>query len=222
MGAIVNSTHFDLSHVTGVARALADADPGWNEDSKNQLDANPDFHERGKRAIITPTFELKKQGVNWIINVVGPYGFQEKWEEKLNKTYLDALSVANKNKLKSIIFPPISTDKHKITDIDGKKVVITPDKATTIAIAAVDRFINETQELFLQEIYFISRPGEDDLPYFTAYKKALQNLYTLKYPIRAKLRVFFEKIKKWKKELSVGTFAILASLYLLKKYYPSQ
>lgn len=169
--AIVNAANFDLAHGGGVAGVLRKADPEWNNYCAKQIETfkKDGFKDGGIRAVITPTFELKKRKVQYIINAVGPEGNDPQWEAKLKKTYLDALDVSNGNGIKNIVFPPISTG---IFAKNSKgKVVITPSKAAKIAISATSEFLQNNPDQF-KTIQFTSIES-DGLVHFLAYRKAL-------------------------------------------------
>jgi len=258
--AIVNPANFKLEHSAGVAEALAVADPEWNShciENKEDLVSKSKFQGNATRALITPTFRLRNQGVKWIINAVGPSGIDSDWKKKLKTTYLHTLSLETNlgnEPIKSLIFPPISTG---IFAFKSRKVVITPTKAAEIAISTVRTFILSNNKSPLKKIYFTSRK-KDGPVHLIAYKKALQlpftksensNLEKVEKDYITKLERERKKqvqssqsrklkkqeeegalkkqkepkkeVKKWGIRLAVGTLAIIASLYLLKKYYPS-
>ena len=169
--AIVNAANFDLAHGAGIAGALRNADPAWDKHCTEKIEnfKKDGFKDGGIRAVVTPAFELKKRnGIQYIINAVGPQGNDSQWEAKLKKTYLDTLAVSNGQGIKDIVFPPISTGIFA-RNAQGE-VVITPDKAAKIAIAAVKEFLQENKHQF-KEIQFTSI--ESDPVHFLTYQKAL-------------------------------------------------
>jgi len=171
--AIVNAANFNLAHGGGVAGVLRKADPEWNEYCAKKIEnfKKDGFKDGGIRAVITPAFELKKRnGIQYIVNAVGPEGNDPQWETKLKQTYLDAFTVANEHGIKNIVFPPISTG---IFAKNSKgKVVITPSKAAKITISAVKEFLQKNQPQF-EKIQFTSIES-DGLVHFLAYKNALK------------------------------------------------
>ncbi len=171
--AIVNAANFDLANGGGVAGVLRKADPAWDKHCTEKIEnfKENSFNDGGIRSVVTPAFELKKRnGVQYIVNAVGPQGNDQQWETKLKKTYLDTLAVSNGHDIKDIVFPPISTG---IFAKNSKgKVVITPSKAAKIAIAAVEEFLQKNQRHQFKEIQFTSIES-DGLVHFLAYKKAL-------------------------------------------------
>ncbi len=170
--AIVNAANFNLAHDGGVAGVLRKADPEWNKHCVEKIKNFKDdgFKDGGIRAVVTPVFELKKKnGIQYIVNAVGPEGYDPQWEAKLKKTYLDALTASNKHGIKNIVFTPISTGIFA-KNLKGK-VVITPSGAAKIAILAVREFFEKNQHQF-DKIQFTSIKS-DGLVHFLAYKKAL-------------------------------------------------
>jgi len=171
--AIVNAANFNLAHGGGVAGALREADPEWDKYCAKEIEnfKKDGFKDGGTRAVVTPAFELKKRnGIQYIVNAVGPEGDDPQWEAKLNKTYLDVLDSANKYGIKNIVIPPISTG---IFAKNAKgKVVITPGKAAKIAISATKEFLQNNPDQF-QTIQFTSIES-DGLVHFLAYKNALK------------------------------------------------
>lgn len=246
--AIVSPTTFNLDNNLGVAKALATADPQWDEESRENIKTlrKKYYFKKGKtRSAITPTFKLKYNGVKWIINTVGPEGSNPNWEKLLREAYFHTLFAADKHKVRDIIFPPISTGNNSL-DSDGR-VVITPTKAATIAFSAIQTYIHQNPRSFIRKIYFTSRPEDGPVHFFAHAKAALKAMkrcltddnekeladseekyiWNLEAPTKfAKFQKYITNkkdvlknfIKQRKAPLALGTLAILASLYLLKKY----
>lgn len=101
--AIVNAANNQLSQGGGICGAIFK-----EADSENlQKECNVyKYCETGK-AVITSGYNLKARH---IIHAVGPVYFESKNpSEELKNTYLSSLKLADKNNLKSIAFPCIST-----------------------------------------------------------------------------------------------------------------
>ena len=169
VAAIVNAANFDLVHDDGVAKALKEADPRWDNICKEKIKnfKKNGFKDGGMRAVVTPAFALN--GIQYIVNAVGSDGNYPGWEDQLKKTYLDTLTVSKECDIKSISFPPISTGLFA-KDAE-EKVVITLDKAAKIAISATREFLQKNRQSF-REIRFTSIEKVPE--HFFAYKNALK------------------------------------------------
>lgn len=111
--AIVNPANSILAHGGGIARAISNASgPQLQTWSDNQRLHNGKRVAVGK-AIISPSFDLHKKGIKYIVHTVGP-DFRDS-VEKLNgeqllyNAWYNALIAADTQKISSITFPSIST-----------------------------------------------------------------------------------------------------------------
>lgn len=105
-------------------------------------------------ACITPSFNLKKQGIKYIIHAVGPdcrIIKNSKEQDKLLKgAYLRSLELATEEKAQSIAFPFISSAIYAFPK----------ERAATIALKTIIDFAN-TQPTSLTHIYFVLFSPED-------------------------------------------------------------
>lgn len=102
VGAIVNAANAELKTGGGVAGAIHNAaGPGLEEETRPLAPIQP-----GK-AVITSAHNLPN---DYIIHCLGPvYGRDKPEEELLRNCYKNALYLAEKNNVKSIAFPLISS-----------------------------------------------------------------------------------------------------------------
>ncbi|HLJ31173.1 MAG TPA: macro domain-containing protein [Candidatus Babeliales bacterium] len=155
--AIVNAANENLSHGGGVAGAIAKA---AGPQLQQYSDAMP-LIAQGKRcpmgmAVITPAFNLKKNGIKKIIHVTGPRGTTFNKEQLLRDAYQSGLQVAEENNIRTIAFPAISTA------IFGYDI----NEATPIAFAAVRDFIKKHPKAFNEVRFILFSDGD-----LAVYKK---------------------------------------------------
>lgn len=160
--AIVNAANEDLSHGGGVARAISNA----AGPKLQQYSDDMPILAKGKRcptgsAVITPAFNLEKNGIKKIIHVTGPRGTTPNKEQLLRDAYQNGLKVAANNGLRSIAFPAISTA------IFGYDI----NEATPVAFAAVRDFIKEHPKAF-DEVRFVLF-SDNDLAVYKKYENEL-------------------------------------------------
>lgn len=111
--AIVNPANSMLAHGGGIARAISNAaGPQLQIWSDKQPLHNGERVAVGK-ATISPSFDLDKKGIKYIIHTVGP-DFRNPVEKQNGKLLLydawyNALTLADKQGISSITFPSIST-----------------------------------------------------------------------------------------------------------------
>jgi O-acetyl-ADP-ribose deacetylase (regulator of RNase III) len=114
--AIVNAANKYLEHGGGVALAIAKACVGSGEEytriskeeMKKQIGRN--YIEHGE-VVVTPSFNLEKIGIKYVIHTVGPIcrgEWNEGFKEKLVKALRAPLDKAEELKLKSIALPAVS------------------------------------------------------------------------------------------------------------------
>jgi O-acetyl-ADP-ribose deacetylase len=127
--AIVNAANKHLKGGGGVCGAIFNA-AGWSklQEACDKIPSTQDIRCPVGEARITDSFDLKKQGIKYIIHAVGPDGRQIKDQEQqkklLEKAYTASLDLASKHKLKSIAFPFISSGIYKIdADLAAKAAV---------------------------------------------------------------------------------------------------
>lgn len=108
--AIVNPTNPDLFHKTGISKDIANTAGNrlleWSNKQKNKPVEG--------QALISPAFNLTKNGTKFIIHVVGPRlrkGSQPTDAQKilLEDAWENAIKIAKNNNIKTIAFPSIST-----------------------------------------------------------------------------------------------------------------
>lgn len=139
--ALVNAANVHLSHGGGVARALSQAaGPQLQKYSFTMPSLGAGMGEKVGvgQAVVTPAFDLQKNGVQWIIHAVGPQIPAGKKptksdEQLLYDAYFNSLFQAKTIGAKRVAFPSISTN------IFGYDIKM----ATPIAKQAVTDFINQ-------------------------------------------------------------------------------
>ena len=149
--AIVNAANENLKHGGGVARAIAKA---AGSRMQQYCDTMP-IISNGERcpvgqAVITPAFDLEKVGIKKVIHATGPRGNNPDKKQLLRDAYQNSLRVAQKNSLKSIAFPAISTA------IFGYDI----NEATPVAFAAVRDWIKQHPNV-LDEVRFVLFSDKD-------------------------------------------------------------
>jgi O-acetyl-ADP-ribose deacetylase len=117
---------------------------GGGVDGAIHRTAGPELLEECKTLNGCPTGEAKiTKGYNlkakYVIHTVGPVwnGGKYKEEDKLANCYRNSLSLAVKNKIKSISFPSISTGVYRFP----------VDKASKIALLEINNFLKEDKSL---------------------------------------------------------------------------
>ncbi len=150
--AIVNAANEHLGNRGGVARAIRDAAGQKFQNYCNEMPIvkAPNIKCQIGEAVITPAFNLQKVGIKNIINTVGPLGSNPDKEILLRNAYQNSLKIAQKNNLRSIAFPAISTA------IFGYDI----NKATPVAFAAVRDFVKSNPKSF-DEIRFVLFSNDD-------------------------------------------------------------
>jgi O-acetyl-ADP-ribose deacetylase len=144
--AIVNPANSMLAHGGGIARAISNASgPQLQIWSDKQPLHNGERVAVGK-AIISPSFDLHKKGIKYIVHTVGP-DFRNPVEKKNGKKLLydawyNTLVAADKQKIISITFPSISTGIFQCP----KEV------AATQAHRAISDFLNSHPNTSVHEI----------------------------------------------------------------------
>lgn len=170
--AIVNAANDELQHNGGVARAISVAAGTEMQSYCNTITLDAD----GKRckvgnAVVTDAFNLRKNGIKKIIHAVGPdcrIKEQNKNKEKLlKKTYINILKVAQKNNIRTLAMPAISTA------IFGYNI----KDATPIAIATVTDFIEKNPNSFdeIRFVLFTPRDSRATQEAFDIYNNCLKN-----------------------------------------------
>lgn len=161
--AIVNAANESLRHGGGIALAIARA---AGPEFQKYSDAMPILAHGEKcptgRAVVTPAFNLEKNGIKKVIHATGPRGNNPKKEQLLANAYSNSLQVAYDNGLKSVAFPAISTA------IFGYDI----NEATPIAFAAVRDFIKAHPNA-LSEVRFMVF-SDKDLGVYQKYADILQ------------------------------------------------
>lgn len=111
---------------------------------------------------ISPAFNLSKNGIKHIIHTVGPRGSMADRKKLLYGAYRSIFQLAQKNKLKSVVIPTISTGIYGY-----------PQKeATEIALEVLRWYVGNVHNKSLKEVRFIVWGDE----HYNLYKKAFQVL----------------------------------------------
>jgi|GEM_PF-1265802 len=156
--ALVNAANVYLSHGGGVAFALSQAaGPQLQKYSFAMPSLGLSMAEKVRvgQAVVTPAFDLQKNGVRWIIHAVGPQIPAGKKptasdEQLLYDAYFNSLLQAKAIGARRVALPSISTN------IFGYDIVL----ATPIAKRAVIDFINQNQNV-LEIVTFVLFTHED-------------------------------------------------------------
>lgn len=148
--AIVNAANEQLQHGGGVAAAISKAaGPALQQWS------NDYYQQHGPLAIgaavISPAFNLTKNGIKYIMHTVGPRGNSTDREAKLQQTYVTCLHLAQTRNITSIAIPAISTK------IFGYPI----EQATPVALKAIIDYLKNHQPQFPQTVYLVTL-GNDD------------------------------------------------------------
>lgn len=152
--AIVNAANEQLAGGAGVCGAIFNA-AGWNElqEACNKYQENNHIRCQVGNACITDSFKLKSSGIKYIIHAVGPDCRVIKDEESQNvlleSAYKNSLTLAEKNNLKSIAFPFISSAIYAFP----KK------RAANVALNTIIEYANNNSEI--KEIHFVLFSKED-------------------------------------------------------------
>ena len=157
--AIVNAANSRLCGGGGVCGAIFHA-AGWNQ-LQNACNTviNPDSTNNDKhilcstgQACITPSFNLKTQGIDWIIHAVGPiYNHNLNQDFLLASAYTNSLLLADKYDIQSIAFPFISSGIYGFPK----------QPAASIALGAIRDYCNKYPETSLTKIHFVLFSQED-------------------------------------------------------------
>ncbi|MHA0036008.1 macro domain-containing protein [Deinococcus sp. PESE-13] len=112
-------------------------------------------------AVITPAFDLERQGVKYVIHAVGPTwrGGQHGEAELLAGAYRESLRLGVENGCRSVAFPSISTGVY------GYPL----DRAAPIALATIQDFLRSHPDLSVRMVLY----GADALHVF---ERALEQL----------------------------------------------
>ena len=112
-------------------------------------------------AVITPAFDLERQGVRYVIHAVGPIwrGGQSGEPELLAGAYRESLRLAAENGCRSVAFPSISTGVY------GYPV----DRAAPVALATIQDFLKGHPDLAVRLVLY----GADAL---NTFERALARL----------------------------------------------
>jgi len=154
--AVVNAANAELKIGGGVAGAIHRiAGPELYEECKPLAPIHPG------EAVITGAYNLPN---DYVIHCLGPvYGRDQPEDRLLADCYLNALRLAEENKISSIAFPSISTGAFGYPF----------KKATKIAF---DTILKETDGLkHLQKIKFVLH-GEQDFIVYTEFLKDIEHL----------------------------------------------
>jgi len=167
--AIVNAANEDFAAWGGVAGAISDASGIIYDANNKPISSNlrnycstmpivAGFKQKCPtgQAVITPAFELEKIGIRNILHAAGPRGENPNKQPLLRDAYQNSLRVAQKNGLKIVAFPAISTN------IYGYEI----NEATQVALAAIKEHIENNPNTF-DEIRCVVFSKDD----FNVYKR---------------------------------------------------
>ncbi|MCF8008471.1 MAG: macro domain-containing protein [Halanaerobiales bacterium] len=151
--AVINAANAQLRIGGGVAGAIhRKAGP------KLEKECEPLAPIKPGEAVITGAYGLPN---DYVIHCLGPvYGVDKPEAELLKRSYQNALQIADKNKIKSIAFPAISTGAFGYPK----------SKATEIAIKTVKNIIPELE--FVKKIRFVLYNNND----LELYKKTVTKI----------------------------------------------
>src|SRR3990167_153963 len=153
--AIINAANEKLAGGAGVCGAIFNA-AGWNElqAACNEYPANIGIRCPVGQAVITDSFNLKSNGIKYIIHAVGPDCRIIKDENQQNllleQAYLNSLVLADKNNIKSIAFPFISSAIYAFPK----------ERAANIALQTVLDYIKNTKTN-IKSIHFVLFSDKD-------------------------------------------------------------
>lgn len=162
--AIVNAANEQLLGGAGVCGAIFNA-AGWDElqSACDKYPASNTVRCPVGQACITDSFKLKTNGIQHIIHTVGPdcriIKDEKQQDSLLELAYKNSLILADKNNIKSIAFPFISSAIYAFPK----------ERAASIALKTISEYTkNKTA---LTSIYFVLFSQEDfDLFYKIAKK----------------------------------------------------
>lgn len=170
--AIVNAANEELQAGSGVCGAIFAA-AGKEELQKacNKVPLVNDMTQQRCRtgdAKITPSFNLKKQGISHIIHAVGPdcRAFTDDQDQiiLLRAAYRRSLELADAQKLKSIAFPSISTGVYEFPK----------ERATRGAVELVNEYLRNNKNTSLTDIVFVFT-SDDGIELFNKALMALNS-----------------------------------------------
>jgi len=144
--AIVNPANSMLAHGGGIARAISNASGPQLQIWSNKQPLHDGVRVAVGKAIISPSFDLNKKTIKYVIHTVGP-DFSDPLQKQSGKKLLydawyNALIVADKQKITSITFPSISTGIFRCPK----------DVAATQAHRAICDFLNDHPQTSVREI----------------------------------------------------------------------
>lgn len=157
--AIINAANEELQGGGGVCGAIFNA-AGWDQ-LQNACNAivNPNTEDQNNgilcstgQACITPSFNLKSTGIQWIIHAVGPiYDGTTGQDSELASAYTNSLIIAGQKKLTSIAFPFISSGIYGFPK----------QSAATLALTGVKNYCKQNPKTSVTKIYFVLHSQED-------------------------------------------------------------
>lgn len=166
--AIVNAANEQLLGGAGVCGAIFNA-AGWNE-LQSACDKYPESNAIRcpvGQASITDSFNLKTNGIKHIIHAVGPDCRIIKDEAQQNSllelAYKNSLILADKNNIKSIAFPFISSAIYGFPK----------ERAADIALKTISEYAKNNTTI--NTIYFVLFSQEDFDLFYNTMKKIISN-----------------------------------------------
>ncbi len=157
--AIVNAANTSLLGGGGVDGAIHRAGGSKILEECKQIRAKQKGCPTGEAVITTGG----NMATEYVIHTVGPVwsGGNRNEEQLLRNAYCNSLSLAEKNGIKSISFPSISTGVYRFP----------VDKAAKVALATVKEFIQEHR---FEEVRFVLFSERD----LKVYEEALKEIFT--------------------------------------------
>lgn len=167
--AIVNAANEQLAGGAGVCGAIFNA-AGWKElqQACDKYKTNNSVRCNVGNACITDSFKLKSNGIKFIIHAVGPdcrvIKNKETQNELLESAYKNSLILAEKNNIKSIAFPFISSAIYAFPK----------ERAATIALNTIIEYTSNNSEI--KEIHFVLFSKEDFDIFCKLIKEKLESI----------------------------------------------
>lgn len=220
MEAIVNAANESLLGGGGVDGAIHKAaGPKLLQHCKQIKEVSPGIRCPIGQARITPSFNLLQLEIKYIIHTVGPRGSTSQRKTLLKSTYHSCLILADKENIKSIAFPAISTG------IYGYPL----DEATQTAIDTVKKYLTEVEASSLTDVYFVPFDEKTEQEYLKLLKSTKKIAQHNELPASGTSTTIQKNHQKsnWKWYLlykywptvSISALAICASIFIVHKFW---
>lgn len=164
--AIVNAANVDLKHGSGIAGAIRKAAGDQLQSYCDKLPKKYNGHrlEVGG-ALRTPSFDLQKNGIQYIIHTAGPdcrkKDQKENAKQLLKKSYISSLKCAHEKNIHTTSFPSISTGVFGFDSKEAAKIAVRaifnyakkhPTHFTEIRLVAFDAGTKQMYEAELKKL----------------------------------------------------------------------